>query len=264
MKPDYGNWVPRSMIAGLFGGAGLCAGIFSLAAFLPVFSANVTLKITVVALFLTGAAVLSILGFWMLALHRAFSYGGKRQMARQIIEGVADRVHLPEGGCGLDVGCGSGALTIACAKRNPKARMIGTDIWGRAYPSFSEERCRRNAEAEGTANAEFRKGDARRLDFPDGTFDAVTSNYVYHNIMGADRQALLLETLRTLKKGGTFAIHDLMSARRYGDIELFADRLRAMGYREVNLTRTADGMFMTAREGKRLGLASSMLLTGIK
>ena len=110
----------------------------------------------------------------------------------------------------------------------------------------------------------FGRGDACRLDFPDGMFDAVTSNYVYHNIMGADRQALLLETLRTLKKGGTFAIHDLMSARRYGDIELFADRLRAMGYREVNLVKTAGGMFMTAREGKRLGLADSTLLTGIK
>ncbi|HEY4532944.1 MAG TPA: class I SAM-dependent methyltransferase [Fusobacterium sp.] len=30
---------------------------------------------------------------------------------------------------GLDVGCGSGALTIACAKRNPKASMIGLDYW---------------------------------------------------------------------------------------------------------------------------------------
>ena len=32
-----------------------------------------------------------------------------------------------------------------------------------------------------------------------------------------NKQELLLETLRVLKKGGTFAIHDLMSERRYGD-----------------------------------------------
>ena len=37
-----------------------------------------------------------------------------------------------------------------------------------------------------------------KLDFPDESFDAVTSNYVYHNITGADKQALLLETLRVL------------------------------------------------------------------
>ena len=33
-----------------------------------------------------------------------------------------------------------------------------------------------------------------KLDFPDKSFDAVVSNYVYHNVMGADKQALLLET----------------------------------------------------------------------
>ena len=53
-----------------------------------------------------------------------------------------------------------------------------------------------------------------KLDFPDESFDAVTSNYVYHNITGEDKQPLLLETLRVLKKGGVFAIHDLMSPRR--------------------------------------------------
>ncbi|WP_034452752.1 methyltransferase domain-containing protein [Butyrivibrio sp. AE2032] len=58
--------------------------------------------------------------------------------------------------------------------------------------------------------------DACKLDFADETFDAVTSNYVYHNIPSKDRQAILLETLRTLKKGGTFAIHDIMSKAKYG------------------------------------------------
>ena len=37
-----------------------------------------------------------------------------------------------------------------------------------------------------------------------GALTAVVSNYVYHNVMGADKRALLLETLRVLKKGGVF------------------------------------------------------------
>ena len=67
------------------------------------------------------------------------------------------------------------------------------------------------------SNVSFRRGDATHLDFPDESFDAVVSNYVYHNIPG-DRQALLLETLRVLKKGGTFAIHDIFSKSKYGDL----------------------------------------------
>lgn len=131
---------------------------------------------------------------------------------------------------GLDVGCGSGALTIACAKRNPQGRMVGIDRWGKDYGEFSLPLCQNNAKAEGVSNTEFQKSDATKLPFADETFDAVTSNYVYHNISGVDKQQLLLETLRTLKKGGTFAIHDLMGKNRYGDMEAFCKKLREMGY----------------------------------
>ena len=50
----------------------------------------------------------------------------------------------------------------------------------------------------------FLSGNAVLLDFPDESFDAVTSNYVYHNIARADKQALLMETLRVLKKWRCF------------------------------------------------------------
>ena len=63
---------------------------------------------------------------WSLYARAMFSYEGGRQLSRQIIEGVASYIELPEGGVGLDVGCGSGALTIACAKRNPQGRMVAS------------------------------------------------------------------------------------------------------------------------------------------
>ena len=85
----------------------------------------------------------------MILLYRAFSYDGKRQMSKQIIEGVAEYVHLPDGGKGLDVGCGSGALTIACAKRNPAATFVGVDRWGKEYASFNKPLCERNARVGG-------------------------------------------------------------------------------------------------------------------
>ena len=185
-------------------------------------------------------------------------------MSKQIIEGVAEYVNIPDGGKGLDVGCGSGALTIACAKRNPNASFMGIDRWGKEYASFNRDLCENNAQAEGVSNVSFRQGDATKLPFDDETFDVVTSNYVYHNIPSKDRQAILLETLRTLKKGGTFAIHDIMSNSKYGDMQLFAKQLNDMGYEKVQLIDTTNGKFMSKWEATWMGLSGSTLLVGRK
>ena len=197
-------------------------------------------------------------------LTRTFSYDGKRQLSRRIIEEIAAHVSLPEGGQALDIGCGSGALTIACAKRNPGARLLGVDRWGKEYASFSKKLCEQNAEAEGVQNVSFAKGDAMHLDFPDERFDAVVSNYVYHNIPSRDRQTILLETLRVLKPGGTFALHDIFSKAKYGDMQAFAQKLRDMGYREVHLISTTKGNPITPFEALWMELAGSALLVGKK
>ena len=262
-KADYANWYPKEMIAASAAGAGVLLAADAALRLKTGKDRSAGAKALSGALKL-GAAGAGALTIYGITLHRAFSYDGKRQLSRQIIEGIAEEVTIPAGGMALDVGCGSGALTIACAKRNPKSHVTGVDLWGPEYRAFTKERCERNAAAEGVTNVSFQRGDANKLEFPDETFDAVVSNYVYHNIMGKDRQALLLETLRTLKKGGTFAIHDLMSPVRFGDMEAFAERLRAMGYEEVRLIDTTDGRFMNKTEATLMGLGSSTLLVGRK
>ena len=86
---------------------------------------------------------------------------------------------------------------------------------------------------------------------------------MYHNIPG-DRQALLLETLRVLKKGGTFALHDIFSKSRYGDMQAFMEQLKRMGYEEVRLIDTTNGMFMAKAEAGWMALSGSALLVGRK
>ena len=92
----------------------------------------------------------------------------------------------------------------------------------------------------------------------------ITSNYVYHNIPSRDRQKILLETLRVLKKGGTFALHDIFSKAKYGNMQLFVDKLREMGYEKVELIDTTDGRFMSPAEAKWMALSGSALLVGRK
>ncbi len=262
MKPDYKNWVPKGMVYGLTAGTVLLLAGLIIAILLSA-NAGTAARIVICAILGLGTIACGWGAQWSVHAYRQFSYNGTRQLSRQIIEGTAAYVKIPDGGVGLDVGCGSGALTIACAKRNPGAKMQGIDRWGKEYASFSKQLCENNSKAEGVSNTAFAQGDATRLDFADETFDAVTSNYVYHNI-STNKQDLLLETLRVLKKGGTFAIHDIMSKGRYGDMEAFAAKLRVKGYEEVNLIATDEGKFMSQKEAKRLGLSGSTLLVGKK
>lgn len=263
MKPDYKNWVPKGMMLImliisavlltcflLFGVCGIgVQGVFRL---------MLGVLLGIAFLICGGCAA------WCVCAYRSFSYSGKRRLSKQIVEGTAKYIRLPDKGRGLDVGCGSGALTIACAKGNPQGEMVGIDRWGKEYASFNKSLCESNAVAEEVKNTCFLSGNAVLLDFPDESFDAVTSNYVYHNIARADKQALLMETLRVLKKGDVFAIHDLMSPTRYGNMQMFVERLKEQGYEQVELIDTTKGMFMSPKEAKWLMLRGSALIVGKK
>ncbi len=263
MKADYKNWLPKGMVMGAGCGALGFLILYLICGVSPIVPEGGAKRgLATVLLILT--VLFCIMTIWMYLMYRAFSYNGKRQMSKQIIEGVASYVSVPDGGKGLDVGCGSGALTIACARKNPGAAFIGIDRWGKEYASFSKALCENNAKAEGVNNTSFMQGNACKLPFEDETFDAVTSNYVYHNIPSGDRQAILLETLRTLKKGGTFAIHDIMSKVKYGDMQAFVQKLKDMGYAEVKLVDTTNGMFMSKWEATWMGLSGSAILMGRK
>ena len=260
MKADYKNWVPKGMIYGLGAATiGLAGAAFGMKHF-----NNGLIRSAGSAVLGAGAAGCGVFTAWCIYANNQFSYDGKRKLSKDIIEGIAEYITLPEGGIGLDVGCGSGALTIACSKRNPQGTMIGIDRWGKEYASFSQTLCEENAQAESVCNISFQKGDACELGFADETFDAVTSNYVYHNIVGKNKQGLLRETLRALKKGGTFAIHDMMEPVRYGDMEQFIEELKAEGYEDVQLISTTDGKFMSKKESRIMMLSGSILLVGRK
>ena len=261
MKPDYKNWMPKGMICGGFAVTLVFLILFILFGLTGIVGGTLKTVLFIILLILT--IISCAVSVWMILLYRAFSYNGKRQMSRQIIQGVASYVTVPDGGKILDVGCGSGALAIAVAKRNPNAEIIGIDRWGKEYASYNRQLCERNARAEKVNNTRFQQGNAVKLDFADETFDAVTSNYVYHNIPG-DRQVYLLETLRVLKKGGAFALHDIFSKSKYGDMQAFVKKLKAMGYEEVELIDTADGKFMTKFESIWMELYGSALLVGKK
>jgi SAM-dependent methyltransferase len=134
----------------------------------------------------------------------------------------------------LDVGCGSGLLLVAAAKRVSAGSAVGVDIWRREDLSNSRrEITLRNAALEGVAErVRVEEGDARRLPFPDATFDAAVSLNVLHNIVRREeREQALREIVRVLKPGGRLVIADF---RNTGDYARF---LRAEGIEDARRTR---------------------------
>lgn len=262
MKPDYKNWMPRGMIIGMTAGTAVLFILWLLALLLPGTKNGIRIFIIVVLAILFIAML--IFTVWFYIMYRAFDYNGSTALSKRIIKGVASFVKIPDGGKGLDIGCGSGALSIAAAKKNPKAKITGCDRWGAEYSSFSKTLCESNAKAEGVSNVTFQNGDATKLPFNDESFDAVFSNYVYHNIPSKNRQEILMETFRVLKKGGMFVIHDLFTKSKYGDMDAFLKKLKALGFEKAELIDTCDGLIMERSEAKKNMLDGSKLLVGKK
>jgi arsenite methyltransferase len=121
----------------------------------------------------------------------------------------------------LDVGCGSGLLLIAAAKRLNDGTAVGVDIWRTEDLSDNRrEKTLRNARVEGVAErVRVEEGDARQLPFGDATFDVVVSLNVLHNISKREeREKALAEIVRVLKPGGRLLIADFRNTGEYARI----------------------------------------------
>ena len=253
---DYGNWMPVSMLR-------LVGALLALSTVLSVLSFAVFHITALGVVFVIAALLLLALLLWCAWIRRQYAFGGGGMM-EQVHQVVLSHLDFDGPGQLLDVGCGSGALSIRAALTWRAAQVVGIDYWSSAY-GYGQTMCEKNAKSEGVAaRCRFQHGDANKLDFPDESFDAVVSNYVYHNITGANKRALLRETLRVLKKSGVFALNDEMKPHMYGDMEAFAQELRDMGYEDVHLIDTAQEAFGSRRRAAMMMLGDSRMLVGRK
>jgi ubiquinone/menaquinone biosynthesis C-methylase UbiE len=179
----------------------------------------------------------------LMIARRLFSYKGG-DVQGKILELLLAKIKWNGQGKALDIGCGSGALTIALAKRFRNARVTGVDYWGGAW-SYSQKQCEANATLEGVGNrVGFSQASAARLPFADESFDLAVSNLTFHEVKG-DKLDVLREALRVVKKGGRFAFQDLFLLKAYyGKQEELIAAVQAMGIRQVHFADTSKAAFI--------------------
>lgn len=221
-KPDYANWIPIKLLTVSGGIGGILALLFGLSFLISGGPIMMVLRVL-----LAAAAVLFLCLFgYMSHARRLLSYEGGGVQGK-ILDNVLNYLHWDGNGVLLDIGCGSGAMTIKAAKKHPDAKAVGVDYWGTPW-DYAQSQCERNARIEGVGSrVTFRKGDAAKLDFPDGHFGAAVSNFVFHEVRNQpDKLALIREALRVLKPGAPFAFEDVFfSKQNYPDLNILLAEL---------------------------------------
>jgi ubiquinone/menaquinone biosynthesis C-methylase UbiE len=132
--------------------------------------------------------------------HDIVSFRGR---VRQLRRRTADLARIRPGEHVLDVGCGTGTLAIAVARRVGCAgRVVGID------PGEQQIARARAKAARRKEHIEFQTGVIEQLPFPDQTFDAVLSSLMMHHLPTPLKRQGLAEIARVLKSGGRLVIAD--------------------------------------------------------
>lgn len=112
----------------------------------------------------------------------------KRQLVEQARIEAGHRV--------LDLGCGTGTLTILLKRAHPEAEVVGLD----GDPKILDI-ARTKARTAG-ADITFNHGMAFQLPYSDDSFDRVLSSLVLHHLTTENKRLTLREVVRALRPGG--------------------------------------------------------------
>jgi ubiquinone/menaquinone biosynthesis C-methylase UbiE len=102
----------------------------------------------------------------------------------------------------LEIGCGTGNLTIKAKRARPEAEVTGIDPDPKALTLARRK-------ARDLTGISFEQAYAQQLPYPDGTFDRVLSSLMLHHIDEDAKAAAAAEVARVLRPGGRLHLADI-------------------------------------------------------
>ncbi len=112
------------------------------------------------------------------------------------------QAHIQTGQNVLDVGCGTGTLTLMIKRTQPNATVYGLDL----DPQVLDiARSKANQTGETIV---LQQSSATCLPYADESFDRVFASLVLHHLTRQNKQQMLREAFRVLKPGGELHVVD--------------------------------------------------------
>lgn len=141
----------------------------------------------------------------------------------KVVEAVLQEAAPAQGMLAVDLGCGSGQLTLRLAAE--VASVIGVDVSQRMIDLLAA-----NAREAGVTNVEGRATPIEHLDVAAGSVDVVVSNYALHHLRDPDKALAVRRAAGWLKPGGRLVVGDMMFGRggETRDREIIASKVRGM------------------------------------
>ncbi|MGM0715399.1 class I SAM-dependent methyltransferase [Brevibacillus parabrevis] len=115
---------------------------------------------------------------------------------------LIQQIQLRSGQRVLDLGCGTGTLTLLIKQSNPNTQVFGLD----ADPKVLEIARGKNASVG--MDIIFDQGMSFELPYPDHSFDRVVSSLMFHHLSHESKKATLDEIYRVLKPDGELHLAD--------------------------------------------------------
>ncbi len=100
----------------------------------------------------------------------------------------------------LEIGCGTGSLTVRLAQALPASSVVGLDP--------DPDALARARAKDPAKRIDWREGNALGLPLPERSFDRVVASLALHHLTTAEKRAALAEAHRVLRPGGRLHIAD--------------------------------------------------------